>query len=453
MKVLDVSVWHLRSSTSKKAKVGEDKVNTPHKKGPFLSYNHFKKQRSPKSNNWSRPSDQQPASSGQARPSFNRSFKPSGRRNYINPGLKIDPNRFINRAQPQEAEQPYQPQHRFTDFPIDHQLKQNITAKGYTHPTAIQDQAIQPILQGHDVIGIANTGTGKTAAFLIPLLNKILLDRRQKLLVMVPTRELALQIQDELMAFARGLQIHSAFCIGGANIGTQIGNLRRNPNIVIGTPGRLKDLLDRKALYLGDFRTVVLDEADRMLDMGFIRDMELILSLLPQPRQTLLFSATFSPAIERLTTQFQRQPIKISVKARETSSMIDQDIVRFEDENHKIELLHDLLIKADSTKVLIFGETKHGVEKLTKTLDQRGFKAASIHGNKTQPARQKALRDFKQDIISILVATDVAARGLDIPHVSHVINYDVPASYEDYVHRIGRTGRAGRTGKALTFVR
>lgn len=377
----------------------------------------------------------------------------NGRRKYINPGLKIDPNRFVNRAQSIEPEQPYQARHQFTDFQIDHKLKQNIVAKGYVYPTAIQDQTIPHTLQGKDVIGIANTGTGKTAAFLIPLLNKILHDRRQKVLIMVPTRELAVQIQDELVAFSRGLQIYSAFCIGGAKIGSQIANLRRNPNIVIGTPGRLKDLLERKALYLGDFRTVVLDEADRMLDMGFIHDMRAILSLLPSPRQTLLFSATLSPEIEMLTRQFQTNPVKISVKTRDTSANVDQDIVRFVDDLEKIEILHDLLIQEDFNKVLIFGETKHGVEKLSKSLEQRGFKAASIHGNKTQAARQKALTQFKHDHITILVATDVAARGLDIPHVSHVINYDVPSSYEDYVHRIGRTGRAGRTGKALTFVR
>ncbi len=397
-----------------------------------MSYNSFKKKFPPRSQN-----------SGQF----------SGRRKYINPGLRIDPNRFVNRAQPLAEEAPYEPQYQFADFPVDQRLKQNIAAKQYTYPTAIQDQTIPHILQGKDVIGVANTGTGKTAAFLVPLIDKILRDNRQKVLIMVPTRELALQIQDELNGFSRGLPVRSAFCIGGSNIGSQISNLRRNPSFVIGTPGRLKDLLERKALYLGDFRTVVLDEADRMLDMGFINDMRAILSLLPSPRQTLLFSATLSPEIENLTRQFQSQPIKVSVKTRETSANIDQDVVRYNDDTVKIDILHDLLIQPDFNKVLIFGETKHGVEKLSKTLDQRGFKAASIHGNKSQSARQNALKQFKLDQINILVATDVAARGLDIPHVSHVINYDVPASYEDYIHRIGRTGRAGKQGKALTFVR
>lgn len=394
------------------------------------------------------------ASSGSAfNSSARQNFSSGGRRKYTNPGLKIDHNRFVNKAQPTQQEKPYEAQNKFTDFQIHEVLKQNIIDKGYVTPTAIQDQSIPHILQGKDVIGIANTGTGKTAAFLVPLINKVLLDRKQKILVMVPTRELAVQIQEEFNMFARGLQIFSAFCIGGASIGSQIGSLRRNPNFVVGTPGRLKDLLERKALYLGDFKTVVLDEADRMLDMGFINDMRTILSLLPAPRQTLLFSATLSSDIENLTRQFQSQPVKVMVRTRDTSAQVDQDIVRFKDDETKIDILHDLLIAPGFTKVLVFGETKHGVEKLSKALNQRGFKAASIHGNKTQSARQSALKQFKLDQINILVATDVAARGLDIPLVTHVINYDVPSSFEDYIHRIGRTGRAGNTGYALTFVR
>ncbi len=374
------------------------------------------------------------------------------RRKFVNPGLKIDPNRFINKAQPQAEVAPYVATHQFTDFAIEPILKQNIVTKGYLTPTAIQDQTIPHILFNKDVTGIANTGTGKTAAFLIPLISKVLRNRQEKILIMVPTRELAMQIQDELFSFVRGLQIRSAFCIGGTSISKQVYNLRNNPSFVIGTPGRLKDLIERRALNLGTFRTVVLDEADRMLDMGFIHDMKTILALMPTPRQTLLFSATFTPEIQNLTKQFQNQPISVSVKTQATASGIDQDIVRFQDDTHRLDLLHDLLIDPAFNKVLVFGETKHGVEKLSKTLNERGFKSASIHGNKTQAARQNALDQFKRDQVSILVATDVAARGLDIPLVSHVINYDVPASYEDYVHRIGRTGRAGNTGKALTFV-
>lgn len=399
-----------------------------------MSYKNFDKRTAKSVGGWS--------GRGQNRPKF------------VNPGLRIDVNRFINRAPAPIAGSPstvYQPKHRFNDFALDNRLKQNIAAKGYINPTAIQDQSIPYLLQGQDVLGIADTGTGKTAAFLIPLINQVIHNRQARVLVMVPTRELALQIQEELISFSRGLLIGSAFCIGGTSIGKQIHNLRQNPHFVIGTPGRLKDLLERKALHLGNFRTVVLDEADRMLDMGFINDMKAILALLPSPRQTLLFSATLSPEIERLTGQFQNNPVKVAIQSTNKSTNIDQDIVKVSEEN-KIDVLHDLLIQPDFQKVLIFGQTKHGVEKLSKNLSERGFAAASIHGNKTQSARQQTLRLFKQDKINILVATDVAARGLDIPLVSHVINYDVPASIEDYIHRIGRTGRAGQTGKALTFV-
>jgi superfamily II DNA/RNA helicase len=274
----------------------------------------------------------------------------------------------------------------------------------------------------------------------------------ERVLIMVPTRELAVQIADELRGFTGGLRIFSATCVGGASIGQQISDLRRNPNFVIGTPGRLKDLIERRSLVLTTFSTVVLDEADRMLDMGFIADMRAILSHCAPVRHTLFFSATVSHEIEKLVKDFLREPVRISVKTGETSKDVEQDIVRVPPGQNKLDVLHDLLIKPEFNKVLIFGRTKHGVEKLAKTLVQRGFKAESIHGNKTQNRRQKALDLFKRDHVRVLVATDVAARGLDIAGVSHVINYDLPATHDDYVHRIGRTGRAGKKGKALTFI-
>ncbi len=363
-----------------------------------------------------------------------------------------DISKFINKAVVTEVIEIFNPEHKFGDFDIDTRLKANITAKGYTLPTPIQDKSIPHILRGEDVVGIANTGTGKTAAFLIPLINKILQTPGNRVLVMVPTRELAVQINDELKGFAKGLGIYSAVCVGGANINPQMSDLRRKPAFVIGTPGRLKDLLERRALNLGDFRTAVLDEADRMLDMGFINDMRKILSLLPNPRHTLFFSATLSPEIEKLIGEFLRTPTRISVKTRETSASIDQDIVRVPQGKDKLDVLHDLLKSPGFNKVLIFGRTKHGVERLSKTLGQRGIKSESIHGNKTQGKRQRALDLFKKDQVQVLVATDVAARGLDINGVSHVINYDLPNTHDDYVHRIGRTGRAGKKGKALTFI-
>lgn len=337
------------------------------------------------------------------------------------------------------------------DFDVDPRIKHNVGKKGYATPTPIQDKAIPHILEGRDIVGIANTGTGKTGAFLIPLLDKVVKNRSERVLIMVPTRELAQQIDEEYRRFSAGSGLLSVCAVGGANIGPQIRRLRQDPYFVIGTPGRIKDLIERHALDLSEFRTAVLDEADRMLDMGFIHDMRGILSLMPKKRHTLFFSATLSRDIEKLIGDFSNDPVRISVKTGDTAKGIEQDVVRVQGKN-KIDVLHELLTQPEFDKVLIFGRTKHGVEKLSKALSARGFKAASIHGNKTQSHRQRALGAFKQDHIQILVATDVAARGIDIADVSHVINYDLPTTYEDYVHRIGRTGRAGKRGKALTFI-
>ncbi|MDO8548097.1 MAG: DEAD/DEAH box helicase [bacterium] len=380
-----------------------------------------------------------------------RPFSGGGRGEYKQ-AVFSDISKFINKAVITEATPHFVPEHQFTDFLIEESLKKNIVAKGYTTPTPIQDRTIPHILRGVDLVGVANTGTGKTGAFLIPLINKVLKSRSEKILIMVPTRELAVQIGDELRGFTGGMRIFSATCVGGASIGNQISELRRNPNFVIGTPGRLKDLIERKSLVLKGFSTVVLDEADRMLDMGFINDMRTILSHCAPIRHTLFFSATLSHDIEKLIKDFLREPVRISVKTQETAAGVEQDVVRVPAGGNKLDVLHDLLIKPEFNKVLIFGRTKHGVEKLAKTLVTRGFKAESIHGNKTQNRRQKALDLFKRDHVRVLVATDVAARGLDINGVSHVINYDLPATHDDYVHRIGRTGRAGKKGKALTFI-
>lgn len=378
------------------------------------------------------------------------SFSGSGRKSKIS-GSSIDISKLVQKAKPVQ-EKPYIAKNTFADFQIDSKLKDNVLHKGYMIPTAIQDQAIPEVLSGKDVIGLANTGTGKTAAFLLPLINKILLDPQQKVLIVVPTRELAIQIQEELIGFTKGLKIFSAVCIGGANIRYQIMDLRRNPQIVIGTPGRLKDLIERDNIRLTYCNNVVLDEADRMLDMGFVDDIKYLLSLMPEERQVLLFSATMSPEITNIVHKFQREPVKISVRTGDTSQNVDQDVIRVSSKEHKLDMLHDLLIQKDFDKVIIFGKTKHGVERLEQDLLQRGFVVASIHGDKTQGARQRSLKLFKEHKIQALIATDVAARGLDIPNVSHVINYDIPATYEDYTHRIGRTGRAGKSGKALTFI-
>lgn len=381
-------------------------------------------------------------------PRGNFSRRSSGRSNKVH----FDVSRLVNKAVETDNNSEYVAKHKFTDFKLDNILKLNVQNKKYVIPTPIQDQTIPHIIEGRDVIGIADTGTGKTAAFLLPLINKVLKDRNQRVLIMAPTRELAMQIQDEFIAFARGTGIFSVTCIGGTSMYTQLTNLKRKYNFVIGTPGRIKDLATRRALNLSNVTNVVLDEVDRMLDMGFIRDIKEILGLLPQKRHSLFFSATLNREIEGLIGCFMQDPIKISLKKRDTAATVDQDVIRISDRSKKVEVLHDLLIKEEFKKVIVFAKTKMGVRRLSETLYSRGFKVESIHGDKTQARRQKALDMFRQDKIRILVATDVAARGLDIADVSHVINYDLPDNYEDYIHRIGRTGRANKKGIALSFI-
>lgn len=376
-----------------------------------------------------------------------RSFQKNHRRND-----RVDSSRYVNTSSPQNPIENPLVTHNFDDFPIDFRIKQNILSRGYTKPTPIQDQSISHILEGRDLIGLANTGTGKTAAFLIPLINKIINNNSEKVLIVVPTRELAVQIDEEFQILSKGIRISSLLCIGGASINRQIYDLSRNPNIIIGTPGRLKDLCQRKFLKLFLFKTIVLDEVDRMVDIGFIQDIRYLVSLLSRPRQSLFFSATVSPQVNSIIQTFLNDPITVSVKMQETVPQIKQDIIRVRDKNEKIEKLNTMLGQEEFKKVLIFGKTKWGVERLSKSLLQKGFNAASIHGNKSLNQRLRVLSQFKQNQLHILVATDVAARGLDIEDVSHVINFDEPATMTDYIHRIGRTGRAQKSGKALTFV-
>jgi superfamily II DNA/RNA helicase len=341
----------------------------------------------------------------------------------------------------------------FESLNLPESLKTTIMHHGYTTLTPIQAQGIPAIREGKDVIGIANTGTGKTAAFLIPLVENIIKDFSYRALIISPTRELALQTRDELRKFSGNMAIYSAFCIGQSSMQNQIFQLKHNPHVVVGTPGRLKDLINRGILKLGSFKMIILDETDQMLDMGFIHDIKEIISYLPASRQSLFFSATVSPAISKLIQSFVKNPITISVKTQETLSHIHQDLVRLDKKvGSKIEKLTALLKQEEFKKVLIFGRTKHGVERISRDLFQKGFKVTSIHGDKAQFQRQQAIRMFKEDVVKIMVATDVAARGLDIANVTHVINYDIPQTYEDYIHRIGRTGRANTSGIALTFV-
>ncbi len=370
-------------------------------------------------------------------------------------GERIDFSRFVKKGMHLE-EKPYLSKHTFADFPFDAQLHKNIAKAGFIHPRPIQDQAIPSVLKGLDVFGMANTGTGKTAAFLLPLIEKIAKtkgkNKKETVLIMAPTRELALQIESDFRNLAFGFGMFSVACVGGLPIMRQIRELQRGVSFVIGTPGRLRDLLDRKILDLSTCYSVVLDEADRMLDMGFRDDMVFILDKTPKERQTLCFSATLSPEIKKLTGQFLKAPVFISVVSGETAKNIDQDVVRTKNKEEKLQKLEEVLKKDGSDKVLIFREMKHAVDTLARELSQLGFKVGAIHGDKRSRERIRTLDLFKKDKINILIATDVAARGLDIPDVTHVINYDIPQTYNTYVHRIGRTGRSGKKGTALTFV-
>jgi ATP-dependent RNA helicase RhlE len=363
----------------------------------------------------------------------------------------IHPSRFIKAAKPVE-EATYVPLHSFSDFTVNPLLHANIEKKGFTEPSPIQDQAIPLGLQGKDIIGIANTGTGKTIAFAIPVLDTLMQNDDAKALIVAPTRELAQQIEDEIRAIARGSGLFGAVLIGGTAMGPQLRDLRHGPQMVIGTPGRIKDHLERGSLDLSSFNLVVLDEVDRMLDMGFVTDVTEILSKLNPTRQSFFFSATLDHKVRDLIQTFSSNPETVSVKTGDTSDSVHQDIVPYETKTDKIEQLHNILNKEEVGKTIIFDETQRSVERLSRELQERGFKADAIHGGKTQGQRQRALDKFKRSEVNVLVATDVAARGIDVKDVSHVINYSLPQSYADYTHRIGRAGRAGKTGHALTFI-
>lgn len=389
------------------------------------------------------------------RPSYNNGPR-TGRGNNFSKSKKsfreekIDINRFIQKCSTVTKEEEYVPVNCFDDFQVDNKLKANIAKKGYINPTPIQDKTIPSALEGKDIVGIANTGTGKTAAFLIPAIDKCI-KNKSKTIIIVPTRELALQIETEFKALTHGLRIFSVLCIGGTSVGKQIFSLKRNHDFIIGTPGRIKDMAQRKHIKLSAFNTIVLDEVDRMLDMGFVDDISHLISQLPIERQNLFFSATLPVKMEGLVNKFIKDPVKITAKKQESSPNVNQTIVRIGN-GKKYDILCDLLNKDELEKVIIFAKTKVGVEKLSEQLKKNGFNSDSIHGDKRQSKREKALGRFRASQVRILVTTDVAARGLDINDITHVINYDIPATYDDYVHKIGRTGRGNRRGEAITFV-
>ncbi len=349
----------------------------------------------------------------------------------------------------------------FASLGLSAELTRAVAERGYTQPTPVQAQAIPVILAGRDVLAGAQTGTGKTAGFTLPLLQRLATRAGAsfpparhpvRALILTPTRELAAQVEESVRAYGRHLPLRSAPVFGGVNINPQIAALRRGVDVLVATPGRLLDHVQQKTVDLSRVEILVLDEADRMLDMGFIRDIRRILALLPAQRQNLLFSATFSDEIRKLADGLLHAPALIEVARRNAESELVAQRVHPVAQTRKRELLAHLVSAGDWRQVLVFTRTKHGANRLSEQLCRGGIEATAIHGNKSQPARTRALAGFKAGAVRVLVATDIAARGLDIEELPHVVNYDMPHVPEDYVHRIGRTGRAGSTGEAISLV-
>ena len=346
----------------------------------------------------------------------------------------------------------------FRALGLDSKILQAVQEAGYTEPTPIQAAAIPQVLAGHDVIGIAQTGTGKTAAFTLPMLTKLAALagagglRGTKSLVLAPTRELALQIDENVRAYARHLPLRVATVFGGVGERPQIDALRNGTHLIIACPGRLLDLMGRRCADFSGLQYLVLDEADRMLDMGFLPSIRQIVRALPQKRQTLLFSASLSQEIEALTHEFQRAPKLVQIGRRANPAETVTQLVYEVPKHLKSALLVHLLGDSGMNMVLVFSRMKHGADRIARHLDQKGIRTATLHSNRSQSQRLRALKDFKTGAVRVLVATDIAARGIDVDGISHVVNYDFPMHSEDYVHRIGRTGRAHAVGDAISFV-
>lgn len=347
----------------------------------------------------------------------------------------------------------------FADLGLAEPLLRAVTDAGYQHPTPIQAQAIPHVLLGGDLLGAAQTGTGKTAGFTLPILHRLLqnpLSNRKpgqpRVLILTPTRELTAQVEESVRLYSQHTSIRSMVMFGGVNINPQINALRKPLDVLVATPGRLLDHAQQKTLDLSAVEILVLDEADRMLDMGFIRDIRRILALLPKKRQNLLFSATFSDEIRQLSQGVLNNPIEVSVARRNTASELVTQTMVLTEQSHKRDLLSHIIRESGWHQVLVFTRTKHGANRLAEKLVKDGLSAAAIHGNKSQAARTRALAGFKDGQVAVLVATDIAARGLDIDQLPHVVNFELPNVPEDYVHRIGRTGRAGSEGSAMSLV-
>jgi superfamily II DNA/RNA helicase len=381
---------------------------------------------------------------------YSRSRNRGGRSGFKTNTISVD--KLIAKAVDSKPVNMFVDDYQYSQFDITKILKRNAYNKGYSNPTKIQFEAIPLIIQGKDILGLAQTGSGKTAAFLIPMINKVVRDNTNKCLIVVPTRELAMQIQDEFKDLSKDTGVKSVLIMGGNSMRTQIGILKRDPHFIISTPGRLKDLTDRGEINLGAINNVILDEVDRMLDMGFIDDIRYIVDRLNKDRQSLFFSATMNKKSEEIANTLLRDPVKIITEVQAPGKNVDQDVVRLERGQNKMDVLIELLKHKELEKVLIFTATKRQADNLCRKLQDNRIYVEALHGDKRQSQRSRIIDKFKSGNIDVLIATDVASRGLDVNNITHVINYDMPGSYDDYIHRIGRTGRAGKKGFALTFV-
>lgn len=365
----------------------------------------------------------------------------------------LDNRVFVKKAMTLE-ENKYETTLMIKDLPVNVKIKDNLLSKGYVHPTEIQEKTLNAILNGRNLMGLAQTGTGKTAAFLVPIVHQLINTAPAfQVLIVIPTRELAVQIEDELKSITKGLNLHSQVFIGGTSVNRDLDKLRRPSHFIIGTPGRLLDMANQRALHFDKFQTLVLDEFDRLLDMGFSHDIQKMISKMSNRKQTVLFSATEEPNQKKLIGEILTNPVEVRISIKNaTGDHIEQETITVKDGENKMDVLIRMIKDDSFQKVIVFAETKRWVSKVCKELNRVGIKADEIHGNKSQNYRQNALNAFKAEKIKVLVATDVAARGLDIEEVSHVINYQKPMNFDSYIHRIGRTGRAGKSGKAYTFI-
>lgn len=376
-----------------------------------------------------------------------RRGRPAKARNHS----KLNPADLVNQAQAREISD-FEPSIPFSETPLHPKLKELLDAKGYEMPTEIQEKSLQPLLEGRDLLGIAKTGSGKTAAFLLPILERQIQGKHQAL-ILAPTRELAVQIEQEYRSLNKGLKLYSNCYIGGTNMNNDLKKAHLPTDLIVATPGRLLDLYQRGVLSLKAVKVLVIDEFDRLLDMGFERDLDKILDALPLERQNLLFSATIDHSQERRIAEILNDPVRLQISSGELSNdHVQQELVYLKEGEVKMEVLKRMLEQPEFQKVIIFAETKRWVSKVNRKLRQAGIRTDEIHGDKSQNYRQKALKAFKAGKLQTLIATDVAARGIDVDDITHVINYQMPKTMDSYIHRVGRTGRAGKTGIAYTFV-